>query len=336
MKLWIYNLLFISSFFSYGQKVNDFSETDLYARLAPKNVQTVDELVAYFSVRSTSDIEKARMIYVWLAENISYDARAFNLKNPGDNSALSVFKSKKAVCAGFANLFTEIGNKLELEIATVRGLAKGYEFENDIFDNLEESINHAWNVIRIDGEWRVFDATWGEGFGTTNKKGKLESTKKFDESWFNVPPNYAIFSHLPEELNWQYIAKPLSFETFLALPFLTPNVFESGWITPDEVLSKFNDKKKVDLPIYSNSLNEFKLSAPKDRVLKKGKIHDFVLESNEVKNVYFYINEEIMQPFLLDNNKYKYTIQSEITGTYQLIILDQSEQLHPMFEYVVE
>ena len=329
MKPWIFCLLIISSFFSYGQKVNDFSETDLYARLAPKNVQSVDELVEYFSVKTTSDIEKARLIYVWLAENISYDARAFNLKNPGDNSALSVFKSKKAVCAGFANLFTEIGNKLGLEISTVRGLAKGYEFENDVFDNLEESINHAWNVIRIDGEWRVFDATWGEGFGTTNKKGKLESTKKFDESWFNVSPNYAIFSHLPEELNTQYILKPVSFETFLALPFLTPNAFESGWITPEEVLSKFNDKKKLDLPVYSNSLNEFKLSAPKDRVLKKGKTH-------EVKNVYFFINEEIMQPFLLDDNKYKYTIQTEITGTYQLVVLDQSEQLYPMLEYVVE
>lgn len=218
-------ILLVFQGISLGQTTLDFQEVDRYARNAPKNVQSIDELASYFSSIEAKPIEKARMIYVWLTDNISYDAKAYNLKNIGDNSSSTVFKTKKAVCAGFANLYTDLGEKLGLEIETISGVAKGYEFEENVSDDLEESINHAWNAIRIDGEWRVFDATWGEGYGMSNKKGKLESTKKFDETWFNVNPVNALFTHFPEEMNKQYINNPIRFESFLTLPYLLPSAF---------------------------------------------------------------------------------------------------------------
>ena len=100
--------LIINIGFANSQSVLEFSEIDIFARSAPKNIQTIDGLVSYFSKKAFTPIEKTRLIYVWLAENISYDDRAYNSKNIGDNSASSVIKSKKAVCAGFANYILKL------------------------------------------------------------------------------------------------------------------------------------------------------------------------------------------------------------------------------------
>jgi hypothetical protein len=336
MKLVVF--LFSFSYFhsTFAQFNGVFNEVDLYARSAPKNLQSIDELVTFFSNKPSTHLEKARMIYVWLTENISYDARAYNLKNPGDNSPFNVFKTKKAVCAGFANLYTELGEKMGLEIKTVLGLAKGYEFESDVFDNLEESVNHAWNVIKIEGEWRVFDATWGEGFGTSNKKGKLVSTKEFNNTWFSVNPKSAIFSHLPVDNKHQFVVPQVSFEIFLALPFLTTDIFNSGWISPDEILLKAKEKKKIDLPEYTSPLTQLKLTAPKDRILKKGKPHEFILESDEILKAFFYVNENEIVPFHVEGGKFKCTLNSKIIGVYDLVIALQNGQNYVLLQYELE
>jgi hypothetical protein len=275
------------------------------------------------------------MIYVWLTDNISYDSKAYNLKNIGDNSSSTVFKTKKAVCAGFANLYTDLGEKLGLEIETISGVAKGYEFEENVSDDLEESINHAWNAIRIDGEWRVFDATWGEGYGMSNKKGKLESTKKFDETWFNVNPVNTLFTHFPEDMNKQYINNPIRFESFLTLPYLLPSAFNSGWLNPEEILTKQKGNKKIDLPEFFSSLNDLKLSAPKDRILKKGKPNEFIIESKEIDKVYVLINEEEFIFFDQKGSKFQYVLNTKNPGEY-VIAVTKGEESYPLLQYVIE
>ena len=335
MRNYFFIVLFFLKSYSFGQTSLDFQEVDRYARNAPKNVQSIDELVSYFSSIQVKPIEKARMIYVWLTDNISYDAKAYNLKNIGDNSPSTVFKSKKAVCAGFANLYTELGEKMGLEIETISGVAKGYEFEENVSDDLEESINHAWNAIRIDGEWRVFDATWGEGYGMSNKKGKLESTKKFDETWFNVNPVNALFTHFPEDMNKQYINNPIRFESFLTLPYLLPSAFNSGWLNPEEILTKQKENKKIDLPEFFSSLNDLKLSAPKDRILKKGKPNEFIIESKEIDKVYVWINEEEFIFFEQKGSKFQYVLNTKNPGEY-LIAVTKGEESYPLLQYVIE
>lgn len=101
-------------------------------------------------------------------------------------------------------------------------------------------------------------------------------------------------------------------------------------------LSKFHEKKKIDLPNFVSPLSKLKLSAPKDRVLKKGKPHDFILESNEIKNVFIYVNEDEVIPFVADGQKFKYTLNSKSIGTYQLVVSVQNEQLYTILEYVIE
>ena len=71
-----------------------YLEIDSYVRNCPNSIEKdLDQLVSYLDIIADSDIEKARAIYVWLAENISYDAKSINKNKYGDNSALGVLKS---------------------------------------------------------------------------------------------------------------------------------------------------------------------------------------------------------------------------------------------------
>ena len=89
-----------------------FITIDAYARSCPANAKTnLDALSTYLRKSTRTDLEKARSIYVWLTANISYDAKAFNTEIYGDQSPEGVLKSKKAVCAGFAELYTALGER---------------------------------------------------------------------------------------------------------------------------------------------------------------------------------------------------------------------------------
>ncbi|MEY5001908.1 MAG: hypothetical protein RLZZ211_1944 [Bacteroidota bacterium] len=207
----------------YGRSSFDnkhFTTIDAYARACPTHVKTSLDAVAIYLKKATfSDIEKARSIYVWLTAHIRYDDKSYNSGDYADNSAEAVLRSKKAVCAGFADLYTELGLRMGLQIKTVIGYAKGFGYSEEAgFDHS----NHAWNAIQIDGKWRIFDATWGEGYGVEGSKGELVSVKKFDSDWFDVEPEYAIFSHYPENPADAFLTTKLSLSEYVRLPYYTP------------------------------------------------------------------------------------------------------------------
>ena len=314
----------------------DFTSIDDYAKAYPKKTSTIDELANYFLLKEASDLEKARMIYVWLAENINYDDHGYNSKQFGDNSAEGVMKNKLAVCEGFANLYVSLGEKLGLKIDKVTGLAKGYDYEGDSYDNLEDASNHAWNAINIDGVWKIFDATWGQGYAFTNSKGKLVSKKEVDNEWFNIDPKISIFSHLPEESDKQFLSPTISFETFLEMPNIVPTAFSSGWLNADELLLKIKEKKVLDIPNHYSLSENILIKAPTERLLKKGKPHAFMIESIELDNVFLVIDEEEWIQFNKTSAGWNYTLNTKTPGTIEVVAKMLDGTLLILFEYEIE
>src|ERR1700752_3032669 len=136
-----------------------FDKLDEYARKAPKQYEENTKLLAeYLIIPAKSDLEKARVIYSWMATHIKYDASAFNSNKLGDQSSLSVMKKKKGVCEGYSNLMKELCGYAGLECEKVVGYSKGYGYE--VGDKIKQT-DHAWNVIKIEGKWKLVDATWG-------------------------------------------------------------------------------------------------------------------------------------------------------------------------------
>ncbi len=226
-----------------GQVYQDpqFKNIDAYARACPPSAQTnLDVLAKYLYKAARTDLEKARAIYVWLCTYISYNDRDYNTNNYSDNSAIAVLASKKAVCAGFSELYTELGLRLGLRIKTVVGYAKGYSYEPG--SKFAES-DHAWNAIEIDGNWRMFDATWGQGFGRTGSHGELISVKSFNPEWFNVEPSYAIFTHFPELLTESFIKMPLSLHEYERLPRYSPRELYVQNLDPYVLIAEVKRKR---------------------------------------------------------------------------------------------
>jgi len=102
---------------------------------------SVEELLAGISV-SNSDYEKAKYVFEILIQNVDYDASMENNQN-----IISVFLSRATVCQGYACATQYLLNKLGVPSTIVTGMAEGE--------------SHAWNLVRLDGNYYYMDTTWG-------------------------------------------------------------------------------------------------------------------------------------------------------------------------------
>jgi len=251
---------------------NSFEEIDKYALSCPADAQRdVQSLAAYLQRNAHSDIEKARAIYIWITNNINYDDNGFNSGIYPDNSAQAVLNSRKAVCDGFSNLYLALGQAMGLTIAKVGGYSKGYGY----YDGMKfKKADHAWNVIKISGRWRIFDATWGHG-SADNVNGKLVSTKRCSNYWFNVDPYEAIFTHLPQNTNMEYILPGIDLKTFEAIPRIDPGYFELGY-DGRKTLKKILANSSLMLPKCMDVGTYIKaISVPEEGLLFTDKVYDF-------------------------------------------------------------
>jgi hypothetical protein len=205
---------------------NVWNDQDRYAASVPdKYKSSIRDLVKYLCKKTTNDMEKARVIYTWIALNISYDDNSFNTGHYRDPSPESVFKSKEAVCEGYSSLFEYMGKQAGLDAVSVIGYGKGIGYhKGDKFS----ATNHAWNAININGQWRLFDVTWASGYGT-GVNGKLVTRKRFNGFWFDTDPEAFIFSHLPEDSKWQLNTHTLTKKEFENFPFVEDGYFEMGF-----------------------------------------------------------------------------------------------------------
>lgn len=116
--------------------------------------------------QSMSDYEAALHTYENIVSIIDYDSIGLkeqemdpNSDNKPDNlrSIYGVFVEKKAVCAGYAKAFQYITNRLGIECSYVRGPCHSGEW-------------HAWNIIKLEGEYYYVDSTWDDHTNTDERK----------------------------------------------------------------------------------------------------------------------------------------------------------------------
>jgi transglutaminase/protease-like cytokinesis protein 3 len=109
-----------------------------------------------------------------------------------------------------------------LECEIISGFSKGYGYYPG--DKIGDQSNHAWNAVKIDGQWQLIDSTWGAGY--VNNYGKF--TKKYNEHYFLTPPEHFIYDHFPENADWQLIDNKISKKEFSDLAQVNSNFFDLG------------------------------------------------------------------------------------------------------------
>ncbi len=155
---------------AYGTYVS--RSTGLVTRMVPKYTETdtsviaetlqaideaTEEIMMYLDEEMT-DFEKILTVHDQMVLDYEYDYS----DNPNFN--ISIMITKTGVCQAYVMAFRHLMDELGIESAFV--------------SSPKEAMNHAWNIVKLDGEWYHIDLTWddlGENRGQLRHKFALLS-----------------------------------------------------------------------------------------------------------------------------------------------------------------
>ncbi len=302
---------------------NPYSQLDRYVRACPTEAEVdVATLAAYLGERASSDIEKARAIYIWLTDNIYYDDEGFNTGNYSDTSPSGVLANRTSVCDGYSSLFFALGYEMDLDVLKITGYAKGYGYQPG--KRFSRS-DHAWNAVRIDNEWRIFDATWGAGNGKS-VNGNLVSTQVFEEYWFDVDPYEAIFNHYPEDPAYTFVEPSLSLRQYEQFPYVRKGyhqLMQNGKQIYNSSLAgeltRFPDAYSVKTYLKT-------VTMPLERELELGQSYSFVLQAPEAEAVALIDAEGNWEQLEDDYGEFSVDYQPTTTGELKLGVKTSAKQ----------
>ena len=205
MRNFLFLLLFSLSFATYSQQST--GDGMIMKKLAQAPDSVFRSLSSYSgflknSFTNNSDILKA--IYFWVAKSVLYDVENLSNINFEENPRDLIertFRTKKAICQGYAELFNDLCRRSGIQSYVVHGYTKQ---EGEV-----KNAGHAWVVTNTGNKWYFFDPTWGAGYVLEGK-----FVKSFSSDYFMVPPETFILSHIPFDPMWQCLDYPISIQDF--------------------------------------------------------------------------------------------------------------------------
>lgn len=182
---------------------------------APKSMEA---LAQHFVDKEPDLTLRAKAIHDWIATHVSYDTETLKAQAPttAQDEPAQVFARRVATSAGYAQLMTRLGTLAGLEVVTIMGFAR------DLRGELVPA-GHAWNAVKLKARWQLMDVTWDAG---VLKEGKYMT--QYRTEYLFTPAEVFGMEHLPDDPQWQLVAKALSKEEFLGQPLLRPSFFASG------------------------------------------------------------------------------------------------------------
>jgi len=201
------------------QAIDNRSYRSIIESWKPNSLQQLAETIKAFS-KGKSLVDSHWIIFYWIAYNIQYDTVSYFSGKYGDQSAEEVFRTKKGVCAGYANLYKYLCDQLQMPCEIVSGYAKGYGFDDR--EGAPSKTDHAWNAVEIDRHWYLMESTWGAGH--LNKQKIFE--RELNAYYFLPRPNEMIYHHLPEKEKWQLLRISINMTQYLQMPKVHPTYFE--------------------------------------------------------------------------------------------------------------
>lgn len=291
LKKFVFIFLFINVVFLNTTIAQKDIAVDNIIKKYPKSFNTTEKLAERIQKDFSTDYDKARAIFTWLALNMSYDTKTFlNPPNPKvftfknnferDKQILDyehemikkAFKTQRGVCEDFSRLYAYIGTLAGLNVQVVHGDAK--TLLNDI-GRKRLYTNHAWNIVEIDRKWRLVDVTWGEGYFDYSRK---QAVKHFKPVYFDMDPKYFFAKHFPD--SGSYLDFKLSKETYLNGPLIYDKMMEGDYeiIVPSSGLIVAKEGEKMLFRI--KNLSEFNVISCANENGERFEIINFKEENN--------------------------------------------------------
>ncbi len=231
-------LLFLNNI----QAQNEYAGTDsIVKQLGSLNAFNVATIADTLTRRFPDKQKKARAIFYWIANNISFDLKAIKSNDNRKVDPVLVIQSRKATPLGYANLIQEMCSMANIRCLTVDGYVKNYTEE---INNLSDDINHSWNVVQLGQspeEWYYIDAAKASGY--TDKKFST-FTREFTSEYFFANKTLFNLDHFPDNSAWQLGPGPKSKKEFYALPVFSSAAYIYGLQKPQPVTGFLKVKTK--------------------------------------------------------------------------------------------
>jgi hypothetical protein len=158
----------------------------------------------------SSNYEKAKAIYTWVANNIWYDWDCFDSRTVrGNGSALETLQNRSGICLGYSNLTVALLRAADIPAFVAAGhILRGSGSEGD-FPGLSESFrnaDHVWNEAYVDGRWIIMDTTWASNnyirYGVHSKQ------QSSSNAYFDMPLRELSKTHR-YSLNYSFAPYPV-------------------------------------------------------------------------------------------------------------------------------
>ena len=121
-----------------------YSYTEEEIKEISQAMETAFQEVLSLLPAEAGDYEKAKTVYTYLIDLASYEV------SEHDQSIAGIFWKKSAVCAGYAGAAQYLLERLNVPCIYVEG------------DAADSDLNHAWNIVEIDGQNYYMDVTNGD------------------------------------------------------------------------------------------------------------------------------------------------------------------------------
>lgn len=137
----------------------EYSKADIHQ--AAEISKNPSALVLALTKNKSDDKEKFDAIFAWVASNISYNYQQyFSSSGSTESNVTRVLNKKTGICLDYATLMDTLCNLAGLPNVTVYGYVR--DNLSDVNDSLFFD-NHAWNAVKLNGEWFVYDVTFASG-----------------------------------------------------------------------------------------------------------------------------------------------------------------------------
>ena len=143
---------------------SNYRSVDARAEKVPaKYEESLPDLVGYLiEPYKNSDEEKARVIMAWIVYHIDYDdykadtiTKNNGRRHPTRIGTGDIFETRAGVCQDIANLYQRMVGLAGLDSIVITGYAGMNVTRRDMENN-----RHAWNAVKIKGNWEFVDPTW--------------------------------------------------------------------------------------------------------------------------------------------------------------------------------
>lgn len=142
-----------------------------------------------------SDFERELALHDALLPKLSYDKAVYDFRTPqgreDNNNPYGALVGGYGICLGYATTFQLLMDMAGVECITVTGASSN------------STSSHAWNLVRLEGEWYAVDCTWDDSNDWT---GLAQTHRYFNvtSDWLRETNHQWDYENVPEAVGTRF------------------------------------------------------------------------------------------------------------------------------------